>query len=310
MAGMADVSVAEVRVFNRFYTRQIGLLSEHIANTPFTLAEGRVLYEIGLKDQACASDLAKELGLDPAYLSRLLKTLAGMRLIDMAASTTDRRRTDIRLTSEGRKAVGEIDRLNDVAVEGVLHGLSPEDRQQLTAAMRAIRTLLSADDAPPGPVILRPHRLGEMGWLIHRQGLSYNSQFGWNGDFEALIAGIYSEYHAAAEYPPKNLWVAEQDGAIAGSIFVQPSEGIPGSAQLRMLFVERRARGQGIGGLLIAQAVSFARDSGYERMRLWTHENQTAARKLYAAAGFTIVESMPEKNFGKELIGEIWETRF
>jgi DNA-binding MarR family transcriptional regulator/GNAT superfamily N-acetyltransferase len=306
---MNDPSIAAVRAFNRFYTRQIGLLDEHVAKTRFTLAEGRVLYEIGLKHPTNAAEIAKELGLDAAYLSRLLKTLAGMKLIETTPSATDRRRSDIRITAEGQAAIVEIDRMNDAAVEAVLSDVPAEGRLALVAAMASIRALLGGR-AARGPVIVRPQRLGDIGWLIHRQGLAYNLQFGWNGDFEALIAGIYSEYHAAPAEPPKSIWVAEQEGAIAGSIFVQPSAGIADSAQLRMLFVEPAARGQGIGGVLVAQAVSFARQSGYDRVRLWTHANQLAARKLYAGAGFAIVETMAETNFGKQLIGEIWEMRF
>jgi GNAT superfamily N-acetyltransferase len=146
--------------------------------------------------------------------------------------------------------------------------------------------------------------------MVHRQGVLYNQQFGWNGEFEALIARIYYEYETAPETPPKNLWVAERSGTIAGSIFVMPSEGIPGSAQLRMLYVEPDARGLGIGKTLVDQAVSFARNSGYERMRLWTHTIQQSARRLYAGAGFKVVESDAHHQFGKDLTAEIWELRF
>jgi GNAT superfamily N-acetyltransferase len=175
--------------------------------------------------------------------------------------------------------------------------------------MRTIRALLG-DALPPAPVILRPHRIGDIGWMVHRQGVLYNQQYGWNGEFEALIARIYYEYETAPEAPPKALWVAEREGRIMGSIFVMPSEGVPGSAQLRMLYVEPEARGQGIGKTLVDQAVSFARNSGYERMRLWTHTIQESARRVYAGAGFQIVESEPHHQFGKDLIAEIWELRF
>lgn len=304
---MSDV--AAVRGFNRFYTRQLGLLEEHVAKTSFTLAEGRVLYEIARTQPTSATALAEELGLDPAYLSRLLKILTNRRLISVTQNVGDRRRTDIRMTAEGTAGVAEIDRLNDAAVEALLSGLSAEGRQTLVGAMQSIRALLGGGERR-GPIVLRPHRLGEIGWLIHRQGLAYNQQYGWNIEFEGLIARIYGDYQSAPADPPRNLWIAEQDGAIAGSIFVQPSDGLPGSAQLRMLFVEPAARGRGIGTALVRQAVSFARDNGYNRMRLWTHENQSAARKLYEAAGFEIVETMPESNFGKQLLGEIWEMRF
>lgn len=306
---MTDASVRAVRAFNRFYTRQIGLLNEHVAESGFTLAEGRLLYEIGLMQPATGAELAARLRLDPAYLSRLLKTLQRRGLIAASPSATDRRKTEITATREGRAAIAGLEDLNDASIEAVLAPLPAEGRQALTGAMAAIRTLLDGD-ASAGPVVLRPHRLGEIGWLIHRQGLAYNQQFGWNIDFEGLIARIYGDYQAAPASPPKNLWIAEQNGAIVGSIFVEPSAGVPGSAQLRMLFTEPSARGQGIGKVLVAQAVSFARDSGYERMRLWTHAHQESARRLYAAAGFTIVETMSEHNFGKAMTGEIWEMRF
>lgn len=301
--------VASVRAFNRYYTRQIGLLEEHVARSSFTLAEGRILYEIAKTQPTSAAALAEQLGLDPAYLSRLLKVLTSRSLISVTPNVGDRRRADIRITAEGIAGVAEIDRLNDAAVEVLLSGLPAEGRQALVGAMGSIRSLLGESDRR-GPIVLRPHRLGEIGWLIHRQGLAYNQQYGWNIEFEGLIARIYGDYQSAPADPPRNLWIAEQDGAIVGSIFVQPTEGLADSAQLRMLFVETAARGRGVGTALVRQAVSFARDAGYKRMRLWTHENQSAARKLYRAAGFEIVETMPETNFGKELIGEIWEMRF
>ncbi len=306
---MPNADIAAVRAFNRFYTRQIGLLNEHVAASRFTLAEGRLLYEIGQSQPTAAADLAIRLRVDPAYLSRLLKTLLRRGLIAVAPSPVDRRRSEITTTPEGRAAIAELEALNDASIEAVLGPLSPEGRQALTGAMDTVRTLLGGE-TPAGPVVLRPHRLGEIGWLIHRQGLGYNQQFGWNIEFEGLIARIYGDYHAAPATPPKNLWVAEQNGAVAGSIFVEPSRDLPGSAQLRMLFVEPWARGQGIGKVLVAQAVSFAREGGYERLRLWTHTHQEAARRLYAAAGMAIVETMDEHNFGGLMTGEIWEMRF
>ncbi len=273
---MTDTSVAAVRAFNRFYTRQIGLLNETVAESGFALAEGRLLYEIGARAPTGAAELAAELRLDPAYLSRLLKSLGQRGVVAVAPSEIDRRRSEISLTPAGQAAVAELDRLNDAAIEGVLAPLPPEGRQALTGAMASIRSLLGGAE-PRGPVVLRPHRLGEIGWLIHRQGLGYNQQFGWNIEFEGLIARIYGDYQARPATPPKDLWVAEQNGAIAGSIFVEPSAGLDGSAQLRMLFVEPAARGQGIGGVLVAQAVRFARDSGYQRMRLWTHARRRRA---------------------------------
>ena len=222
---------------------------------------------------------------------------------------SDRRSSETALTREGDAAIEDLERLNDDAIELLLRQIAPADRQRLVEAMGTIRSILG-DEAARGPVILRPHRIGDLGWLIHRQGILYNRQFGWNIGFESLLAAIYHEFQEAPAAPPKDLWVAEQNGGIVGSIFVMPSAGLEDSAQLRMLYVEPSARGQGVGTVLVQQAVSFARDSGYKRMRLWTHTIQESARKIYAAAGCKIVETIPEDNFGAKMVGEIWETVF
>jgi DNA-binding MarR family transcriptional regulator/GNAT superfamily N-acetyltransferase len=306
---MSDDTIADIRAFNRFYTRQIGLLSEHIAKSRFSLAEGRVLYELAKRGHAMGVELSQSLGLDPAYLSRMLRKFVAADLVVHTPSLSDRRASEIALTREGDAAVEELEQLNDDAIETVLENIGPADRLALTGAMATIRRILG-DEPRRGPVILRPHRIGDLGWMIHRQGILYNRQFGWDIGFESLIAGIYNEFQEAPADPPRNLWVAEQNGSIVGSIFVMPSAGHAASAQLRMLYVEPAARGQGVGTALVAQAVSFARDNGYARMRLWTHTIQEAARRVYAAAGFTIVETIPEHNFGKDMVGEIWEMRF
>ncbi len=306
---MSDNAIAEVRAFNRFYTRQIGLLGEHIARSRFSLAEGRVLYEVAKRGHTTGTELAQELSLDPAYLSRILRKLLGLELVLLSPSPTDRRSNQIALSRDGDAAVVELESLNDAAIESVLEPLSHADRLALVGAMASIQRILG--EAPAAaPVILRPHRIGDIGWMVHRQGILYNRQFGWNIEFESLIAGIYSAFQAAPATPPKALWVAEQNGSVVGSIFAMPSEGLVGSAQLRMLYVEPSARGQGVGTALVNQCVAFARDHGYERMRLWTHTIQESARKIYAAAGFEIVETMPEDNFGRQMMGEIWELRF
>ena len=160
---------------------------------------------------------------------------------------------------------------------------------------------------PQTPIVLRPHRIGELGWLIHRQAVLYNRQFGWNGEFETLIARIYHEYEVAPEAPPKALWVADRDGDVMGSVFVTPATGRPDTAQLRMLYVEPEARGMGIGSSLVGQAVAFSKDAGYRRIRLWTQSVLVSARRIYAAHGLEMVESAPHHSFGHDLIGEYWE---
>lgn len=302
--------IADIRAFNRFYTGQIGLLEEQFADGPLTLPEARVLYEIDAQGHTTARDLLRRMRMDRGYLSRMLTKFVDADLIALSPTPGDRRSNTLALTSDGDIVVERLNQQSDRAISDLVHRLDEGQRRELVDAMRTVRRLLRDDALSPGPLIIRGHRLGELGWLIHRQGLLYNQQFGWNGDFEALIAGIYAQFHEAPDTPAKDLWVAEQDGRIAGSIFVMPSEGLAGSAQLRMLYVEPSARGQGLGTALVAQAVGFARQHGYERMRLWTHTNQAAARKLYAAAGFAIVETMPERNFGHDLTGEIWELQF
>ena len=301
--------IADIRAFNRFYTGQIGLLAEQFADGPLTLPEARVLYEIDNHGHMTGSELFRLLGMDRGYLSRMLRKFVDAGLTSMSPTPGDRRSNTIALTSDGDVIVERLNQRSDDAVSEVIHRLSDGQRSELVDAMRVVRRLLGDPSLTRGPVIVRGHRLGELGWLTHRQGLVYNQQFGWNIEFEALIAGIYSQYQFAPDAPAKDLWVAEQDGSIVGSIFVMPSDGLPGSAQLRMLYVEPDARGQGVGATLVAQAVNFARQHGYDRMRLWTHTNQESARKLYGGAGFQIVETMPEYNFGKELMGEIWELR-
>lgn len=301
--------IAAVRAFSRFYTRQIGLLEEHFNHSRFSLPEGRVLHEIATRGRTTLAEIARALDMDAGYASRILHKLVAEDLAALAPNPADRRSNTIALTTDGDEAYAQLNAVSTDAVGRLLAPLAPGERETLVRAMRTIRRLLR-DEMPVSPVVLRPYRIGELGWLIHRQGILYNEQYGWNGDFEVLIAGIYNEYATAPDTPPKNLWVAEQDGEIVGSIFCMPSEGIEGSAQLRMLYVEPAARGQGVGRTLVEQCVAFARTAGYERMRLWTHSIQESARRVYARAGFTVVETEPHHSFGKDLVSEIWELKF
>jgi DNA-binding MarR family transcriptional regulator/L-amino acid N-acyltransferase YncA len=298
--------IGAVRAFNRFYTRQIGLLDEHFNDSPLSLPEAPVLYEIDTRGHTTWRDLHRALGMDRGYLSRIMRRFADSGLISIAPSASDRRSNTVALTTDGDIIVDRLNEKSDAAVAALLHRLTADDRARLVAAMRTIGALLG--DAPPeAPVVLRPHRIGELGWLIHRQGRLYHEQFGWNGEFEALTAKIYHEYAAAPGKPPRALWIADRGGAVAGSIFVMPSAGRPGTAQLRMLYVEPEARGLGLGRMLVDEVVRFARDNGYSRVRLWTQSILVAARRIYTAAGFEKVEEAPHHSFGKDLVGEHWE---
>ncbi len=303
---MADV-VSEIRAFNRFYTRRIGLLDEHLKSSPFTLAESRVLFEIARAGSASAAEVARTLRIDPGFLSRILYKLTDAGLVSSIPDPQDRRRNSTALTPEGEAAFASINRAAEATVaEDLLAPLDPAQQEALVGAMHTIRRLL--DDEPSRePIVLRPHRLGELGWLIHRQGVLYNRQFGWSIEFEALIARLYSDFQHMPADPPRDLWIADRGGRVVGSVHVTPSEGRPGVAQLRMLYVEPEERGAGIGTLLVEQCIAFARASGYRRMRLWTQSVLTAARRIYAAAGFECVESAPHHSFGHDLVGEYWE---
>ena len=304
-----DQLISDIRAFTRFYTPLIGALDAGHLKTPYSLAEARVIYELARRGRASPGELSTALQIDPGYLTRIHWRLSDLGLTATLPNEKDRRSNIVTLTAGGEAAFETLDSATDDLVAGLIAPLDAGKKRELADAMRTIRRVLG-DEAPRTPVVIRSHRIGEIGWMVHRQGLLYNQQFGWNGDFEALIAGIYRDYHDAPDSPPKDLWVAEQNGAIVGSIFVMPSEGLEGSAQLRMLYVEPSARGQGVGAALVAQAVNFAKANGYTRMRLWTHTIQEAARRIYAAAGFKIVETIPEDNFGMKMIGEIWETMF
>jgi DNA-binding MarR family transcriptional regulator/GNAT superfamily N-acetyltransferase len=301
---MSDLT-AEIRAFNRFYTRQIGLLDEHILNSPFTLSEARVLYEIASGGPLTAAELGRRLGLDRAYLSRMLQGFATRGLVNAGTVDGDRRKSTLSLTAAGAAAVTALNQGSDRTMAALLEPISAADQHTLRRAMREIRHVLG--DQVDGPTVLRPHRIGELGWLIHRQAVLYAAQFGWNSEFEALIARIYHEYEIESGASPKALWVADQGGSAMGSVFVTPRPGHSDTAQLRMLYVEPAARGQGVGTRLVAEAVDFARVAGYRRIRLWTQSVLVSARRIYAAAGFVCAETAPHHSFGQNLIGEYWE---
>jgi len=298
--------IAEVRAFSRLYTRVIGALDAGHLDTSFTLSEARLIYEVATHGRTTAAGIARAMGVDPAYVSRLVGRLKDEGVLELAPSERDRRQSDIALTKAGHAAFARLDGATNDRVSALLAPLEPTRRAALVAAMSTVRALLG-DTMPAAPLVLRPHRVGELGWLIHRQAVLYNQQHGWNGEFETLIAKLYHDYEMASATPPKALWIAERKGGIAGSVFATPSEGRPGTAQLRMLYVEPEARGLGIGKTLVGQCVSFARDNGYKRVRLWTQSILTPARKIYATAGFHLVDSAPHHSFGADLIGENWE---
>jgi GNAT superfamily N-acetyltransferase len=233
--------------------------------------------------------------------------LLGDGLAASSPRIADKRSSTIALTPEGDAAVEELTALNREAVAAAIAGVADDELPALVAAMKTIQLILGDEPAPPSPIVLRGLRIGDLGWLTHRNGVLYNQQFGWDQGFEALVAGIYEEYYTLPQSPPKNLWIAERNGKILGSVFVIPKDGSAETAKLRMLYVEPEARGLGIGTLLVKQVISFARESGFKRVWLWTQENLASARKIYAAQGFELVGSEPSPNFGKPLVSEYWQ---
>jgi DNA-binding MarR family transcriptional regulator/GNAT superfamily N-acetyltransferase len=297
--------VAAVRRFNRFYTRQIGVLDEGYLHSPFSLAEARVLYELAHHQQTTATEIGSQLGLDAGYLSRILRGFEQRGLIDKQPSATDGRQSILRITEAGQAAFATLNTRSHDEIAALLGQLSASDQARLVEAMDLIEGLLGARPEQKAPYILRPHEPGDMGWVVHCHGLLYAQEYGWDEQFEALVAGIVAEFLRGYDARRERCWIAEVDGAPAGSVFlVKKSDTV---AKLRLLLVEPRARGLGIGARLVDECVRFARRVGYQKISLWTQSNLLAARHLYARAGFRLVESGAHHSFGYDLIEETWE---
>ena len=299
--------VEAVRRFNRFYTRQIGVLPEKLLRSPFSLAEARVIYELAHRERATATEVAGELGLDGGYLSRILRDFSKRGLIDKKPSPTDGRQTLLWLTKTGQEAFATINARSRNQIEALLNGLAPADQKRLLEAMDTIEALLGARPERKVPYLLRPHQPGDMGWVVHRHGVLYTEEYGWDEQFEALVAGIVGKF--IQHYDPKRerCWIAEKEGEVVGSVFlVKKSKTI---AKLRLLLVEPKARGLGIGTRLVDECERFARQVGYRKIVLWTNSILHAARHIYEAAGYRLVRQNPHHSFGHDLIGETWELK-
>ena len=300
-----DARVAAIRAFNRFYTGKIGVLDEHYLRSDFSLAEGRVLYELAHRETASAAELARELALDPGYLSRLLAAFEKRGLISRKPSLADGRQTVIALTKKGRAAFAPLDQESAEAVAAMLAPLSDSEQQRLVAAAGTIATLLG--DPPPSAssYILRAHQPGDIGWVTHRQGKLYAEEYGWDETYEALVADILSAFVKNFDRSRERAWIVEMDGAIVGSVFlVKQSDEV---AKLRLLYVEPSARGHGIGTRLVEECVAFARGKGYRTLTLWTNDILASARRIYESHGFRLISQGRHKSFGKDLVGQTWE---
>jgi DNA-binding MarR family transcriptional regulator/N-acetylglutamate synthase-like GNAT family acetyltransferase len=301
----AAAEVEAVRRFNRFYTRQIGLLRDGMVDTRFSLGEARVIYEIGrAKEAATATTLAAALGLDHGYLSRLLQGLSKAGLIIRKPSPHDRRQTLLTLSARGRAAFTKLDRGSHALVAGLLSRVPVPHQRQLIAAMQTIEAALNPDAAHFPAVLLRPHRCGDMGYVLESHARLYAEERGWGASFEILVAEIVHAFLRDHDAARERCWIAEMDGASVGCVFVV--KGDEQTAKLRLLLVEPRARGIGLARRLVEECIRFAREAGYRRLTLWTQSILTEARALYQSRGFRLVDQAPHCSFGYDLIGETW----
>jgi DNA-binding MarR family transcriptional regulator/GNAT superfamily N-acetyltransferase len=297
--------VEAVRRFTRFYTRRIGVLHEGLLGSPFSLAEGRVLYEVAQREGITAAELGKNLGLDAGYLSRILRGFEEKGLIVRRPSERDRRQALLSLTLAGREAFGAIDARSRDEISSLLAPLAGTERERLVATLRAVEDLLTPDPSRKAAYTLRPHQPGDMGWVIHRQGLLYNREYGWDETFEALVAEICAAFIKNFDPRRERCWIAETDGEIVGSVFLVRQSGE--IAKLRLLYVEPKARGAGLGRHLVWECIRFAKDSGYRTLTLWTNDVLHAARKIYVAEGFRLVAEERHRSFGHDLVGQNWD---
>ena len=289
------------------YTRFIGTLNEGLLNSPYSLAEARVLYELATRDAPKAKEIADELGVDAGYLSRLLGKFERDGLLKRKASEQDGRYADLMLTARGRSAFKKLNALSEEQAETVLEGLPPSARTQLVDCMRTMEGILTRTDRRRLPYILRPHRVGDMGWIVYREGIGYAEQYGWDDTFEALVARIVDQFVTNFDPGRERCWIAEIDGQNVGHIFLVKHPDESETAKLRLLFVEPSARGVGLGDALVKECVRFARTAGYKKVVLWTQSILVGAHRIYERAGFRLVKEEPHHSFGKDLTGQTWE---
>jgi DNA-binding MarR family transcriptional regulator/N-acetylglutamate synthase-like GNAT family acetyltransferase len=305
MVILASDPVAAVRHFNRFYTRQIGLLGEGLHHSPFSLTAVRVMYEIFHHPGITATEVQDALTLDAGYLSRILRGLRRQGLVSARAPAADRRRRTLTLTERGRRTFEGLNARSSEEVGAMLARLSPHQRRELVRAMRGIEGLLGKSLGGGEPVVLRDPLPGELGWIVKRHGEIYTAEYGWNSEFEGLVAEIVGQFASGHDPRVERCWMAELRGEPAGSIFLVKDTAKV--AKLRLLLVEPWARGHGVGGRLVDACLAFARESGYRKVRLWTNAELHAARRLYQRAGFRMVEESRSRRFGHDQVFQTWE---
>jgi DNA-binding MarR family transcriptional regulator/GNAT superfamily N-acetyltransferase len=299
-----SAQIGAVREFNRFYTRQLGLLNKEFLSSEWTLTEARVLHEIATRQGVTAREIANDLQLDEAYLSRILAKFQRRRLIKRNTSAVDARQQLIDLTAAGRAAYRPLDRSATQQIEHMLAPLAAFDRSALVGSMARLEQLLHKREIQ-APYSIRPLRIGDIGWITHRQGILYAEEYGWDATYEALVAEILGGFVKTFDPKREAAWVAEVHGSPVGSVFlVRASDEV---AQLRLLYVEPAARGLGIGRRLVSLCTAGARERGYRNLILWTNDVLLAARRIYETMGFRLTAEERHRSFGKDLVGQTWE---
>jgi DNA-binding MarR family transcriptional regulator/predicted N-acetyltransferase YhbS len=296
--------VDDVRGFNRFYTRVLGLLRPHLAGSAFGLTEARVLFELAHRDDTAVSELRRDLDLDAGYLSRILTNFTASGLVVREKSEADGRRQVVRLTDDGRRAFDELDQLQAGAIATMLAPLDDGQRTELVTSMGRIRRTLGDEPRWSG-LVLRSPAPGDLGWVVERHGYRYAAEYGWDTTFEALVARIVADFAERTATKREAAWIAELDGERVGCVFCTAADA-KDTAQLRLLLVEPSARGAGVGTRLVDECLRFARRSGYRRITLWTNDVLLSARRIYERAGFRCDRREPHHSFGHDLVGECW----
>ena len=304
MRRVPEGQVAALRSFNRFWTGNIGVLQAGLLDTPYSLTEARVVFELAQAETTDLADLRRRLGVDAGYLSRILSRFKADGLIDSDTSPVDGRRRIIRLTAHGRSVFDDLDLRSATEASSLLARLVEDDRHRLVAAMTTIQDIF-AGSAPAPPFLIRPLRPGDLGWVVHRHGVLYADEYGWDQTFEALVARIVADYVDSHDPAQENAWIAEVDGEPVGCVFcVRNDDDV---AQLRILLVEPKARGLGIGAQLVQECIRFAARTGYRTLELWTNDVLVSARRIYEGAGFRLVSEGPHHSFGHDLVEQTWQ---
>ncbi|MBI1683759.1 bifunctional helix-turn-helix transcriptional regulator/GNAT family N-acetyltransferase [Caulobacter hibisci] len=302
MTAAHDQDVATLRAFNRVYTSRLGLLDASYDGSPFTLSEARILYELATRTDPTAAEIARALRLDPAQVSRTLKRFSERGLVTARENPAHGRHQWLGLTDDGRAAFAALEANTRASVGSLIEGLHPLHRARLLDAAAAINEVFEGD-APE--VVLRGLQPGDLGLVTARQAMLYAGEYGWNGDYEALVAGIVADFHRNVDPSQDDAWIAEAGGRMVGSIFLVRGDA-PGVAKLRLLYVEAEARGLGVGRQLVEACIARARALGYQRLDLWTVSVLTAARRLYERAGFVLTRETPSRQFGHDLVDQVW----